>query len=85
MIERTDRQVLEVISVEKRHANLRDDIPSDKIPASSSTSLAVFLRLSSLGKSRAILIKKEAAKAAQTSNVDQLVLVHDQADFGARV
>jgi len=44
-------------------------LPSDNMLASSSTSFAVFLRLSSLGNSRAILIRNEAANAAQTSNL----------------
>jgi hypothetical protein len=44
-------------------------LPSERMLASSSTSFAVFLRLSSFGNSRAIRIRNDAANAAQTSNL----------------
>jgi hypothetical protein len=44
-------------------------LPSESMLASSSTSFAVFLRLSSLGNSRAIRIRNDAANAAQTSKL----------------
>lgn len=69
-INRKDRAYLPagtIWSVCLQYIEEQKGVPSESILASSSTSLAVFFRLSSLGNSRAIRIKNEAANAAQTS------------------